>query len=88
MELRIRSNDSLRIVGDHKGTNFIDIYGVGYDSLAVDFFSHFQYIEIRKKKDILRVFAFPKKSLKKECDFGWWDDAEIVFAQNEQKYNK
>jgi len=88
MELRIRQNDNIRVIGDHEGGNFIDLYSVGYEALAVDLFSHFQYVEIRKKEDKLRVFAFKKKAHKKECIFGWWEDAEVVFAQNEQKMHK
>jgi len=83
MNLKLNSKDSLRITGDHKGNNFIDVGSVGYESLAVDLFGHFHYIEIRKKEDKIRVFTFPKKSYKKECDFGWWEDAEVVYALNE-----
>ena len=83
MDLRIRKDDNLRIHSDYEQQNFIDINQVGYESMAIDLFTHFQYIEIRKKKDMLRVFTFTKKSMKKECDFGWWDDAEVVFSVNE-----
>jgi hypothetical protein len=83
MDLRIRQDDNLRIYSDYKQENFIDIYQVGYESMAINLFAHFQYIEIRKKKDQLRVFTFTKKLMKKECDFGWWDDAEVVFSVNE-----
>jgi len=84
MDLRIRRDDSVRVVGDFDGSNFMDIRSVGYESLAVDFYGHFNYIEIREKEDKVRVFSFPKKSLKKECDFGWWEDAEVVFALNKR----
>ena len=84
METRIRKDDRLRIVGDFKGNNFIDIRQVGYESIAVDLHASFNYIEIRRKEQQIRVFTFPKKSLKKECDFGWWEDAEVVYSVNEQ----
>ena len=88
MNLKLYKDESLRVIADYKENNFINITGVGHESMAVDMYSHFQYIEIRKKKDLLRVFVFPKKSLKKECDFGWWEDAQVVFSQNEQIMNK
>ena len=84
MDLRIRQDDNLRIYADHKQQNFIDVHQVGYEGMAIDLFTSFQYIEIRKKNTQLRVFTFTKKSMKKECDFGWWDDAEVVFSINEK----
>lgn len=83
MNIKIRKDDNLRISSDHKERNFVDVYQVGYESMAIDFFTHFQYIEIRKKNDHIRVFTFTKKSMKKECDFGWWEDAEVILAVNE-----
>ena len=44
MELKLNTGDSIRVVSDYKRQNFIDIYSVGYESMAVDFFSHFQSI--------------------------------------------
>ena len=82
MNLRLQHKESIRIVGDCKENNFIDVSGVGYESLAIDLFGTFQYIEIRKKETQLRVFTFIKKSYKKECDFGWWEDAEVVYSLN------
>ena len=88
MDIKLQREDSFRITADHRGNNFIDVAQVGYESMAVDLFAHFVYIEIRKKEDRLRVFTFAKKSLKKECDFGWWGNADVVFALNEQVINK
>ena len=83
MNLKLYHGYKLRIVGDFEDQNFIDIEGVGYESLAIGLFKSFHYIEIREKESMIRVFTFPKKSLKKECDFGWWADAEVVFSRNE-----
>ena len=60
MDLKIRSEDSLRISCDHDNNNFIDVKHVGYESMAIDLFCRFQYIEIRKKETQIRVFTFPK----------------------------
>ena len=88
MDIKLSQDDTFRIYADNKGNNFIDVLQFGYDAMAVDMFTNFQYIEIRKKHDIIRVFSFKKKSHKKECDFGWWEDAEVVFSINEQTVNK
>lgn len=83
MDLKLRNSDSIRVIGDDKKNNFINILGVGNNSLAIDFIPIFYYIEIRKKENMIRVFTFPKKSYKKECDFGWWEDAEVVYSLNQ-----
>ena len=88
MNIKLRESDRFRLSVDHDNDNFIDINHVGYEALAVDFYLHFQYIEIRRKKDQIRVFSFKKKSHKKECDFGWWKDADVIMAINEQTINK
>ena len=82
MDIKIRQDDSLRIHCDHEERNFIDVQKVGYDSMCVDMFPTFHYIEVREKENRVRIFNFPKKSYKKECDFGWWEDAEVVFSIN------
>ena len=51
--------------------------------MAIDLHTAFQYIEVRRKDCQVRVFSFKKKSHKKECDFGWWSDAEVILAINE-----
>ena len=86
MELRIMGDDCLRVVADHKKDNFIDVRAFGYEAMAIDLFPRFQYIEIRKKQDVVRVFTFLKKSYKKECVFGWWEDAEVILAINNVKH--
>jgi hypothetical protein len=60
------------------------VNSVGYESMAIDLFGSFSYIEIRQKENKIRVFSFQKKSYKKECDFGWWEDAEVVYAMNKR----
>jgi len=88
MNIRFYKDDTLRITGDHKGNNFIDIDAVGYESLAITLQTIFYYIEVRRKKGEIRIFTFPKKSYKKDCDFGYWEDAKVVLAINEQTINK
>lgn len=88
MDLKIQNKDRLRIHCDYKENNFIDIEQVGYESMCIDMFPRFHYIEIRRKEHMVRTFVFPKKSYKKECDFGWWEDAEVILAINEVKINE
>ncbi len=84
MHLKIYKDESIRVETPHSDTEiFVDVRQVGYQSLAVDFYGFQGYIEIRKKENHVRVFQFPKKSYKKECDFGWWEDAEVIFSYNE-----
>ena len=56
--------------------------------MAIDLFASFQYIEIRKKDEQVRVFTFKRKSDKKDCDFKWWGDAEVILAINNQTMHK
>ncbi len=88
MNIKLYKDDTLRITGDHEGNNFIDIGAVGYESLAIDLCTIFYYIEVRRKGEKVRIFTFLKKSHKKSCDFGWWEDAEVILAINEQTVNK
>lgn len=84
MDLRLRSKDRIRIVGDHEENNFIDVGGTDWDlAMTVDLYPAFHYIEIRKRDSSVRVFLFKKKGDKKEYDFGWYKDAEVIFALNE-----
>ena len=78
MDIRLFQKQGVRLKTHH---SFVDVKYIGYESLAIDM--HFQeYIEIRKKEGHLRIFQFPKKSYKKECEFGYWEDAEVVFSYN------
>jgi hypothetical protein len=83
MNILLYKEDNLRISGDFENKNFINVCSVGYNSLAIDLFPTFHYIEIRKKGNQVRVFTFIKKSHKKEYDFEWWEDAEVVYALND-----
>ena len=90
MEIKINEGDRVRIEGGYsRMSNFIDISKVGYSGICATLFTSFQYIEIRKAGDQIRVYTFPKKSHKKEYDFGEiWADSEVVFSINEQIMNK
>ena len=51
--------------------------------ISVDFFTYEVYMEVRKKGNQIKTFYFPRKSVKKDFDFGWWEDAEVVYSNNE-----
>ena len=90
MDIKLNQDDRLRVDGGYSDmSNFIDISKAGFSGLCTTLFSGFQYIEIRKKGDQLRIYTFPKKSHKKEYDFGEiWVDAEVVFSLNDQIMHK
>lgn len=78
MDLKLYQGQKVR-VNTHDGL-FVDVEHVGFESLGFNFHGQCGYIEIRLKDGEHKVFQFPKKSYKKECDFGWWEDAEIVYS--------
>ena len=89
MDIKLHTTDKIRIDGSYGSLdNFIDITKPDYGSIAINLYASFCYIELRKKGDRLKLFTFPKKSMKKDCDLGWWEDAEVVYAINEQYMNK
>lgn len=89
MEINLQAEDRFRVDVSYGALyNFIDISKAGYSGICTTLFSGFQYIEIRKMDDLLRIYTFPKKSHKKDYDFGNWSDAEVVFSLNEQIMNK
>ena len=88
MRIIMNENDSIRVSADSGQTLFCDLMLCGYKSLALDLNPLFAYIEIREKDKQLRVFMLPKKSMKKEIDYGWWEDAEVVYSCNNQIMNK
>jgi len=86
MEILVRANDKFRLSCDG-GNNFIDIHGVNSEmGVLVNGYPRFHYIEIREKEGEIATFYLKKKSIKKDIDFGWWDDAEIIFTKNNVKY--
>ena len=86
MKLRLYSEQNIRVVTGYKKNNFIDVKsGKNEDSLQVSFLASHQYMEIRKKDGFIGTFYFERKSHKKHHDFCWWEDAEVVFANNDVK---
>ena len=81
MVMELQNKDKIRIK-TYSGS-FMDIFHINPESLAVDLYAFQGYIELRKKDRVFRLFQFPKKSYKKDHDFGWWEDAEVVFSHNE-----
>lgn len=85
MELKIHSTDRVRISTD-QSKNYIDINGEDWEqAISVDLYDHLHYIELRKKEGLLRLYLFKNKGVKKEIDFGYFKDAEVVFALNNVK---
>lgn len=89
MNIKLDYEDSFRIYGDSEKNNFIDISQENFEGIGIGLFPYFHYIEIRKHKNgNLKMFCFKKKSHKKDCDFGSYQDAEVIFSLNETNYNK
>ena len=83
MEIRLYNKDRLRIKADTDGDNFINVStDVNLESLTVDIYPIFHYIEMRLKNDTMQMFLFKKKSHKKHYDFGYFKDAEVVYSLN------
>ena len=86
MELSLNSNSRVRISTD-SGDNWLDVKaGKNEDSLEVSFLVSQQYMEVRSKDGSICSFYFKSKRHKSYHDFGWWDDAEVVFANNQVKH--
>lgn len=86
MEIRPGSKQKLKIT---TGTtnNWIDIRcGEWEQALEVSFLCAQQYLEIRKKAGYICSFYFQNKRQKKDYDFGWWEDAEVIFANNDVQH--
>ena len=83
MNINLQDSDKFRINADYAQDNFINVSAFGYEAMAIDLYTAFQYIEVRRKDCQVRMFSFKKKAHKKECDFGWWADAEVILAINE-----
>jgi hypothetical protein len=79
MEIELYADERVRV---KTSKTLIDVQRIGYDSLGINLSSFEAYIEIRKKGGELKVFQFPKRSYKKENEFGYWKDAEVVFSYN------
>jgi hypothetical protein len=85
MNIKLQNKDRFRVYADYEERNFIDVDQENYESMSINGFTSCHYVEIRKKEGQLKIYFFKKKSYKKECDFGWWSDAEVVYAINETK---
>lgn len=83
MDLKLYQLQKIRVQTGREN-NFIDVDS-GKDEiyLGVSLFPSFHYIEVRKKGGLIKIFLFEKKGLKKHFDFSWWEDADVVYANNE-----
>ena len=83
-KIQLYSKDRVRITSGYKKNNFIDVSGHDDElCMSVEFYPTMQYIEIRKKSNVCKQFLFKKKGDKKYFNFGYWEDAEVIFALNE-----
>ena len=86
-KLQLYANERARITTDHKENNFIDVSGHKDEmGMTVDFYPSKQYVEIRRKGGVCRQFFFEKKGHKRHFDFGYWEDAEVIFSLNEVRH--
>lgn len=90
MDIRLRTTESIRVIGDSKQDNFIDIIGINDGAMCQELYPRFVNIEIRIKDNRIRLYTFPTEYSRLDCDFGWWDDAEILFTSSsiERDLNK
>ena len=87
MELRLNSEQRVRITTGSSKKNFIDITsGKWEQALSVSFLCSQTYFEVRKKEGQINSFYFESKRHKKDFDFGWWSDAEVLFANNDVRH--
>jgi len=85
-KIKLDQTDRIRIYGDWKEDLFIDINGHKDElGMSIDLYPTMQYIEIRKKGGVCKLFLFEKKGNKKYYDFGFWEDAEVIFSINDVK---
>lgn len=83
MDLKLHATQQIRVKTGNEN-NFIDVdSGKDEICLGVSLHPSFHYIEIRKKGGHIKIFLFEKKGHKKYFDFGYWNDAEVVYANNE-----
>lgn len=78
MEIHIPSEERLRVSTNGK-TIFADVDSAPFQrSLTVEFYN-FQKQQIRFKMGVFKMFIFLEKDDISDFDFGFWDDAEIVW---------
>ena len=82
MEIKIRGNDSVRVSA---GTDsvFADIPGDkehGQYILGVQFYDMHK-LQLREKQGSFKMFVVPIDCSISDVDFGWWEDAEIVWEK-------
>lgn len=87
METRLYSKDTLRVTTNHDKSIWLNIKsGTWEQSLEVSFYTSNLYIEVRKKEGQICSFYFESKRHKRDYDFGWWEDSEVVFANNDVQH--
>lgn len=83
MEIKLNAKDNIRVKTNYSDNIFIDVdSGKEEMFLGVTSLISNQYVEVRKKDNLIKIFYFKKKSHKKYSELGWWDDAEVIFSNN------
>lgn len=86
MDIKLTPKERCRIHSSFSCDNFIDITSENH-IISLEAYPRNHYIEIRKKEGYTRMYFFKKKSYKEGYDFGYWDDAEVVFALNNVRHD-
>ena len=87
MELRLNSEQRIRLTTGSSKKNFVDVTGEKFElALGVSFLCSQTYFEVRKKDGQMKSFYFESKRHKKDFDFEWWSDAEVLFANNDVRH--
>jgi len=80
-EIKLQSKDRIRVYADYEKDNFIDVSGEVMEScIGVEFYPWRQYVEIRKKDSVCKMFLFKNLQDKKDYNYGYWEDAEVIFT--------
>ena len=80
---RLDQFERIRIFGDWKSDLFIDVSSLTDQiAMGIELYPSMQYIEIRRKHGVFMLFVFREKSDKKHYNFGFWEDAKVIFSSN------
>ena len=89
-ELQLFAKEKIRVTTDYTNEVFINVESLhGEDGMAIDFSSInrelTQPIEVRQKMGGTRLFIFKSNHYKNDFDFGWWEDAKIIYSTEQQR---
>lgn len=88
MNIHLHSQERHRISTGSSGgisQTFMDIES-GKDQYGISVEAYTMHrLEIRKKANVIKLFAFPKDEYYKDYDFGWWSDADVIWTNLNDK---